>query len=264
MLGPAEADALGAQGPGLRRVLGGVGVRPHPQAAQVVRPGEDLGEVVADLGLDQRHVVRGHAATRAVDRDRVAGGELRVADPHHPRLGVDLDRRGAGDAGTPHAAGDERRVGGLAALGGEHAAGGVKPGDVVGLGERPDQDHVLAVGGAAHSLGGAEHDRTPGRPGSRRDPGGQHLELGGGIEDRVQERLERLGVDRHQRPLTGKEPFADRVTGEPDGRLGGALGGSGLKQEQAPFLDRELDVLHVLVVGLEAREVGEQLGVGLG
>ena len=63
-----------------------------------------------------------------------------------PRLGVDLDLGGAGDARAAHAAGDERRVRGLAALGGEDSAGGVEPGDVVGLGERADQDHVLAVG----------------------------------------------------------------------------------------------------------------------
>ena len=38
VLGPAEADPLGAERPGLRRVLGGVGVGPHPEAAEVVRP----------------------------------------------------------------------------------------------------------------------------------------------------------------------------------------------------------------------------------
>ncbi len=66
---------------------------------------------------------------------------------------VDLDLGGAGDAGAAHAAGDQRCVRGLAALGGENPAGSVKPGDVVGFGERADQDHIVAVGRAAHGLG---------------------------------------------------------------------------------------------------------------
>ena len=110
VLGPAEADPLGPQGSRLGRVLGGIGVCPHPQAAQLVRPAEHLGEVLADLGLDQRDLVGRDPAAGALDCDRIPHGELLLADPDNPGLGVDLDLGGAGDARTAHAAGDERRV----------------------------------------------------------------------------------------------------------------------------------------------------------
>ena len=140
----------------------------------------------------------------------------------------------------------------------------MKSGDVVGLGEGAHQDHVLTVGGAAHGLRRAEHDRALGGSGRRRDAGGQHLEVVGGIEDRMKQRLERLGIDRQQCLLAGQQALLHGVDGEADGGLGGALGGAGLKQEETTLLDRELDVLHVLVVGLEPREVAQELRVGLG
>ena len=77
---------------------------------------------------------------------------------------VDLERRCARDAGPPHPARDQGRVRGLAALRGEHPAGGVEAGDVVGLGEPAHEDHVLAGIRLAHRLLGREHDRALGRP----------------------------------------------------------------------------------------------------
>ena len=54
VLGAAEADALGAELARLRRVLGRVGVRAHPQAAELVRPAEDRAEVLVDRGRHER------------------------------------------------------------------------------------------------------------------------------------------------------------------------------------------------------------------
>ena len=102
---------------GLGRVLGGVGVGAHAEPAQLVRP------------------ARGPRRSRRRSRARPAGRRRRSPRRVEPsiaivspsassvspirttaRLGVDLHLRGPGDAGTPHAAGDERRVRGLAAL----------------------------------------------------------------------------------------------------------------------------------------------------
>ena len=81
-------------------------------------------------------VVERDGAGRAVDRDQVALVQHALADAHLAGVQVDLQRVGAGDRGAAHAAGHERRVRRLAALGGEDALGGVEAGDVVGLGER--------------------------------------------------------------------------------------------------------------------------------
>ena len=153
---------------------------------------------------------------------------------------------------------------GLAPLGGEDPLRSVKSGDVVGLGEWAHQDHVLTLSGAAHRLRSAQHDRAFGGARRRRHARRQYLEVVSGIEDRMKQGLERLGIDRQQCLLAGQQALLHGVDGEADGGLGRALGRAGLEQEDATLLDRELDVLHVLVVGLEPREVAQELCMGLG
>ena len=57
----------------------------------------------------------------AVDRDHVALVQLVAADPHRRRVDVDLEPLAAGDARLAHAARDDGRVRGHAAVRGEHA-----------------------------------------------------------------------------------------------------------------------------------------------
>ena len=156
VLGAAEADPLGAERARARSASSAASAFARtPEPADLVGPLEHALELVADPRLDQLDLVDGDQPAGAVDRDPVAGVELRLADPDHLFVGVDLERRGAGDARPAHPARDQGRVRGLAALRGEDPAGGVKAGDVVGLGELADEDHVLAVAGAAHGLLGA-------------------------------------------------------------------------------------------------------------
>ena len=106
-------------------------------------------------------------------------------------LEVDVELARARHARLAHAAGDERRVAGLAALGREDALGGVEAADVVGLGERAHEDHVAAVLGGLDGVVGGEDDLALG--GARRggDALGDHVEVGVGVESRVQQRVER-------------------------------------------------------------------------
>ena len=77
----------------------------------------------------------------------------------------------------------------------------------------------------------------------------------------MQERLERPGVDRGDRLGLGQQPLLERVHREAHRGLRGPLRAPGLEHEQAPLLDRELGVLHVLVVGLElAQDLGQLIG----
>ena len=62
VLGPAEADALGAELARLRRVLGRVGVRAHAQAAELVGPAEDRPEVLVDRRRNERNGADDHAS----------------------------------------------------------------------------------------------------------------------------------------------------------------------------------------------------------
>ena len=88
----------------------------------------------------------------AVDRDQVARLQARAVDAHGAGLEVDPQPRRARHARPSHAARHERRVRGLAALRGEDALRGVEPGDVLGLGEGPHEDHLLAVLGLLDRL----------------------------------------------------------------------------------------------------------------
>ena len=61
------------------------------------------------------------SAGAAVDGEHVALAQLVLADLDRPGLDVDRERLAAGDARLAHAARDDRRVGGHAAVRGEHA-----------------------------------------------------------------------------------------------------------------------------------------------
>ena len=62
VLGAAEADPLRAELARPRRVLRRVGVRAHPEAAQLVGPAEDRLEVLVDLRRHERHLADEHPA----------------------------------------------------------------------------------------------------------------------------------------------------------------------------------------------------------
>ncbi len=130
---------------------------------------------------------------------------------------------------------------------------------VVGLGEGPDQDHVAALLRRLDGVLGREHDLALRRPGRGGHPTRQLGELGVGRERRMQEGIERAGVDRLERFLPREKLLLNRVDGEADRRLGGSLGYAGLEHVEAAVLDRELRVLHVAVVRLQGPEDLHQL-----
>ena len=80
VLGPAQADALGAELARPHGVLRRVRVGADAEAAHLVGPLEQALEVLVHLGIDERHVLERHAALRAVDRDPVALLDVRPVD----------------------------------------------------------------------------------------------------------------------------------------------------------------------------------------
>ena len=68
----------------------------------------------------------------------------------------------------------------------------------------------------------------------------------------MQELIERGRVDALDRLFARDRAFGGEVDGDLEGGFGGALPVAGLQHPQAALFDRELDVLHVAVVGLEA------------
>ncbi len=174
VLGTAQSDALRAEPPGTRRVLGGVGVGPHlqpPHRVGVVQSTCDGGDravrVLAALqvahrrGVDERCGARVDVTRGSVHRD---DGALRddgaAAGDEASALGADGDVLRAAHADLAHPAGDHRRMAGLAAPAGQHRLRGDHAGQVVRGGLLPHQHHLLAGCGPAYGLRGVEDGRA--------------------------------------------------------------------------------------------------------
>ena len=86
VLGAAESDARGAEAAGLGGVGGGVGVRAHPERADLVAPVQEVLEVAVLLEVDhdEREGAGVDQALRPVERDEVALAQHRAADVDRP------------------------------------------------------------------------------------------------------------------------------------------------------------------------------------
>eukprot|EP00961_Rhodomonas_salina_P044423 596505-Rhodomonas_salina.5 len=80
----------------------------------------------------------------------------------------------------------------------------------------------------------------------------------------VKELVEMAGFHHVDGLVLGDEALLEHVDGDADGGGAGALAVAALEHEELLVLDRELDVLHVLVVRLEPLHVREQVLVRLG
>ncbi len=173
---------------------------------------------------------------------------------------VDADRARAGNAGLAHAARDDRGVRGHAAARGQDALGGVHAVNVLGRGFDANQDRLAARLACGLRIVGREYDlaaRRAGRGGqSGRDRGG----LGLRVEHRMQELVERAGLDPHDGVLAGEHALVGHVHRHLERRFRRALAVAGLQHPELAALDGELHVLQILVVLLqEFRRLDELL-----
>ena len=84
--------------------------------------------------------------------------------------------------------------------------------------------------------------------------------LHAGVELRVEEVVEALRRDALQGFGARDDAFVRHIDGDLDGGAGGALADAALQEVEAPLLEGELDVHHLLVVVLELlADVGELL-----
>jgi hypothetical protein len=81
---------------------------------------------------------------------------------------------------------------------------------------------------------------------------------------RVQQGIDLIGGDAQDSFFFGDQAFVGHIHGDLHGRFGGALAVAGLEHPQLAALDGELDILHILVVLLQAVGDVEELLVNLG
>ena len=122
-----------------------------------------------------------------------------------------------------------------------------------GAGLDPHQNDLAAVGLQLGGFVGREHDLAGGGTRRSRQAGGDDVALGGGIDGRMQQLIERRRIDPRHRVLFRDQAFIGEFDRDAQRRLRGALAAAGLQHPQLALLDRELHVLHVAVVLFEQR-----------
>ena len=172
---------------------------------------------------------------------------------------------GADDRRLAHLASDDRGVRGHAAGGGQNALRHEHAVDVVGHRLPPNQDDLLALLRPLDGVVGRKHHLAAGRAGRGRQPFGRHRNLLplGLVEAGREQLVERLRIDQQHRFLRRDELLGHQIGRDHDRRVAGALAAARLQHEEALVLNRELEVLDVLVVLLEPRGDVAQLLVGL-
>ena len=223
----------------------------HAQPAHGVGPGHERAEIADQFGLDRGHGAEHDLARGAVDGDDLAFLDDMAADAHAPGLMVDGEHAGARHAGPAHAARDHGGVAGHAAPRREYPLRGMHAVNVLRRGLGADEDHLLAGRGPLLGGVGVEHRLAAGRAGRGGQALGNHLAVGLGVERRVEQLVERGGIDPQHRFVPRDQPLLRHIDGDPQGGFAGALAGAGLQHPQAAALDGELDILHVAIMALE-------------
>ena len=128
-----------------------------------------------------------------------------------------------------------------------------------GTGLDAHENDLAPVGLELLRLFRREHDLAGGRARRRRQAGGDHVALGGRIDGRMQQLVERRRIDARDRFLPRDHALIGELDGDAQRGLRRALAVARLQHPQLALLDRELEVLHVAVVLFQQRVDARQL-----
>ncbi len=265
VLGAHQPDALRPELPGLGRVRGSVGVGAHPGRGAIPRPSQERLELARERRIHERLRADDHLAGGAVQRDDLALAHHRAPGPEEMILLVDDHVARAHHAALAPAAGDHRRVRRQAAARGQHALGRVHAGHVLGRRLGPHEDDLLLAQGHLDRLLGIEHHLADrGRGGGGQALGDRGV-LGLRVDGLDQQLVERGRLHPQERGVAVDALLlAGHLHRDAHRGRAGPLAGARLQDVEPAVLHRELDVLHVAVVGFQAVLDRRELGVDRG
>ena len=253
VLGAAQADAFRAVLHGHSRVVRVVRVGANAQLAGRVRPAHQGGEIAGNGSVNGRDRLGVHLAGGTVDAHPVALVEDDVADGRGLGFFIHAQRTAAGDAAGAHAAGNDSRVGGHAAAGGQDALRMRHALDILRRGLQTDENDLLAgLGSRGRLFSGEVHHAA----GSARRGGQTHGDLlrllqRDGVKLRVQQGVELLRLHLEDGLVGGNHALVDQIDSDLQRSGGGALAVAGLEHVELAALDGVFHVLHVAVVVFE-------------
>ena len=218
-----------------------------------------------NLARLRRHLPELDLPLEAVERHVVAFLDDLAVDGELLVLLGNLERAGADDGRLAHLTADDRRVRRHAAGRRQDALRDVHAVNVVRHRFLADENHLLALPRPLDGIIRGKDDLAGRSAGRRRKPFGEHRNLRplGRIESRREQLRQRLGIDQQHRLLRRHDLLGGEIGGNHDGRVARALAAAGLQHVELLVLNGELEVLHVLVVLLEARGDLSQLLVSL-
>jgi len=151
---------------------------------------------------------------------------------------------------------DDRRMGGLAAASRQDSLRSEHSMDVIGVRLVADEQDFFAraaVSAACRRRVCIEDDQTDCRARRRRQSGRDFLRARkhGRVDARVQQLIDVRAGDARDRLLLRDQALMHHLHGDADRRRTGALARTALQHEQLVVLDRELDVLHIVIVLFE-------------
>mmetsp|Transcript_94484 Transcript_94484/g.273100 ORF Transcript_94484/g.273100 Transcript_94484/m.273100 type:complete len:404 (+) Transcript_94484:1261-2472(+) len=240
-----EADAVGTEPQSRSGVCGRLRVRPHPHAAQLVRPSHDRPEIAAQLRRDSWHLAQHDLAGAAVNGQHVAGSHHQVVDVQRLRSVVHPHTASAGNAWPAHATRHHGRMARHAATRRQDPLGRMNAMDVLGARLDAHQQHGLALIAEPLCLVRSEDHLAASRAGRRRQALCDDTLRRGGVQHGVQELVEALRLQAHDRLLLRDQALLRHVHGHAQGRRRRALPSPRLEHVQLPPLNGELNVLHV-------------------
>ena len=140
---------------------------------------------------------------------------------------------------------------GHAAARGQHARRRMHAVDVLGTGFGPDHHHRHAFRRLPFRLVRGEHDRARHSARTGRQPFREQLPLGSRIEHRMQQLVERGGIDASDRLVPADQTLAGHIDGDAQCRGRSPFARACLQHIERAALHGELQVLHVTVMPLK-------------
>ena len=175
-----------------------------------VRPLHQRREIAGQLRRAHLDAAFEHLAGGAVDGDDLAFAQRLAENAHGAGLGVDAQRAGAAHARPAHAARDDGRVARLAAARGQDAGAATMPSMSSGLvsSRTRMQSRPADFAALASTLSNTiSPEAAPGEAGKARR---QHDLVRRGIDGRVQQLVELVGLDAQHRLLLEMTPSRAR------------------------------------------------------
>mmetsp|Transcript_33123 Transcript_33123/g.38543 ORF Transcript_33123/g.38543 Transcript_33123/m.38543 type:complete len:414 (+) Transcript_33123:1074-2315(+) len=257
----AETNTICSKVEGRLGILGDVSIGTHAKALKILAPRENRAELTLERGLTKRDLALEHQPAGSVDRNPVT--LLEQLTVQRKFFALEDNITAARNTRLPHTTSDNRGVRRHTSTGSKNTCCGVHATEVLRRGLQAHHDHLLSCGVPRLRVGCGEHHLAHSGTGAGCETLGDVLELGAGIDLRVHEVVNLVGIEAHDSLLLGNETFLHHVDCALHGSEGSALGVTALQHPEAAVLDGELNVLHVAEVLLQRGTNIAQLAVAL-